>query len=121
MAVPFATQQLIRIVTEKVIENIVARQQGRGLPALVEPATVDPSVPVVGVDPNAFNQLVRHVAQVESELKALQEKHAALEEKMRRLQQRWGWQTMLRVVVMVAVAFVLGAILAYGAHLGGWY
>lgn len=121
MAVPFATQQLIRIVTEKVIENIVARQQSRGLPALAEPTTGDPSVPVVGVDPNAFNQLVRHVSQVESELKALKEKHTALDEKMRRMQQRWGWRTMFRVVVAVTVAFALGAVLAYAAHLGGWY
>ena len=120
MAVPFVSQQLIRIVTEKVLENLMARQQARGLPAVVERPT-DPEAPVVGVDPSAFNQLVRYVGHLEGELNALKEQHVALENKFRRLEQRWGWQTMARVVVALVVAFLLGMLLAYAAHLGGWY
>ncbi|MBI2941894.1 MAG: hypothetical protein HYY04_15805 [Chloroflexi bacterium] len=115
MAVPFATQQLIRLVTEKVIENVM-RQVPRALPSGPE---VSPSG--VPVDAAEFSRLVRYVGALEEDLKQLNSRSEALEAKIARLERRWSWRTMFRVVVAVAVSFVLGAAVTFAAHLGGWY
>lgn len=114
MALPYATNALIRIVTDKVLEN-VARQMGRpGTDAQVALQAPPPDLAA------ALNSLNAGLVQLQRELAALEDRLDGVERRMAQMQRRWGWTAMAKVVLAVAVAFILGFAMAQLLRLGGW-
>lgn len=115
MALPFATSQLVRYVTDRVLENVMKQ--------LSRPASGESMAALQAAQPDlaaVIGSLNASLVQVQRELTALEERFERLERRMGRLEKRFGWRTLAKVVLAVVVAFVMGFVLAQLLRLGGW-
>ena len=120
MALPYARSQLVRYLTEKVVENVTKQlsQQQASQHALPSPETG--SAPVSSPD---LQRLVESInaafAQTYEQIEALEARMDQVERQAGLLERRWGWQSMAKVVVAVALAFALGFVAWQLVHLAG--
>jgi hypothetical protein len=105
LAANFVTAQVIRIVTEKVMEN-VARQMGR--PPTGAPPALQAPPDVMAILSGMHQQLV----QTQSAVEALEARIVAAETTAEAIQRRWGWPLWAAMVGSVFVAFALGFVAA---------
>ncbi len=115
MALPYATSALIRIVTDKVLEN-VAKQMTKSTPS-PNTAALQAASPDLAAVIGSLNQ---GLLRLQSQLDELETRLDRLDRRMNRLEKRWGWIALGRVVVFVALAFVVGFVVAQMLRLGGW-
>lgn len=109
MALPYAKNQLVRYLTGKVIENVTkqiaaqtASQQELVAP---EPGTAAPANLDIAKLVDSINAAF---AQTYEQIEALEARVEQVDRRFSRLERRWGWMAMVRVVVVVVVAFLLG-------------
>ena len=111
MALPYAKSQLVRYLTSKVIENVskeIAQQT-----TARQPAAAAESEPTAIATPE-LRRLVDSInsafAQTYEQIEALEARIDQADRRTRRLEQRWSWQMMVRIVLAVVIAFVLGLV-----------
>jgi len=113
------TAQAIRIITEKVMENVAKqiRQQQPDSPALLN------SPPdVMSVLAGMHQQLVQTqaaLASVSSRLEELESEVTSLNSRAASIESRWGWKLWAAIVGAVFLAFGLGLVTASVLRLFG--
>ena len=116
MALPYATSQLVRYLTDKMLDNVTKQLQQRSGTA------TDETPPRLG--PPELIEIVGHinaaVVKLDADFQAMSQQVAALDKRVKRMEGRWGTWALVRVVLFVALAFALGFVLAWLLKLGGW-
>lgn len=120
MALPYARKQLVQYLTGKVIENVTKQiadkavaQLPQAAPESGETAAASPDVARLVDSINvAFSQTYEQIEALEARIDAVDRRFA-------RLERRWAWTAMVRVVVAVVVAFLLGFAAYQLLHLAG--
>jgi hypothetical protein len=99
------TSQVIRIVTEKVMENISrqVRQQHGETPAML---SAPPDVMAV------LSAMHQQIVQTQGALAALAARIDEIEARAEAVEHRWGWPLWGAIVGAVALAFLLGFVAA---------
>ena len=126
MAVPFATQQIIRIVTDKVLEQVMKQvTQRQPAAAITEPP---PALPSGAPDQSAnlqnlmpiLERFNAAIIQLQNELEDREQRLVRLENRLSRFEKRWGWTAFVKIAAVVFAACLFG--LAFGEllRLGGW-
>lgn len=116
MAVPFARAALMKYVTDLVVETVAKQLQQRA-------AATQDAAALQAAGPDAAQLVARlnaSILQLQHELAALEERMDRVDKRMSRLEKRWNWQAMVRVVLAVVVAFILGFAMYHLFRLGGW-
>ncbi len=120
MALPYARKQLVQYLTGKVIENVtkqIAQQAATQLPQTTpesgEATVANPDIARLVDSINAA------FAQTYEQIEALEARIEQVDRRFTRLERRWAWTAMVRVVVAVVVAFILGLAAYQLLHLAG--
>ncbi len=120
MALPYARKQLVQYLTGKVIENVTkqiadkaAAQLPQAAPATGGGAATSPDVARLVDSINAA------FAQTYEQIEALEARIELVDRRFTRLERRWAWMAMVRVVVAVVVAFLLGLAAYQLLHVAG--
>jgi hypothetical protein len=120
VALPYARKQLVQYLTGKVIQNVtkqIAEQAASQLPQAApesgEAAAASPDVARLVDSINAA------FAQTYEQIEALEARIDLVDRRFSRLERRWAWTAMARVVVAVVVAFVLGLVAYQLFHMAG--
>ena len=122
MALPYAKSQLVRYLTEKVMENVtkqIAVQTSQATQAALaapKPGTAAASSPDVAKLVESINAAF---AQTYEQIEALEARIEQVDRRMGSMEERWGWKSMAKVVFAVALAFVLGLVAFQLLHLAG--
>lgn len=111
MALPFARSKLVRYLTSKVIEN-VTREITQAATSQQLPAAPE-SDSTMAANPD-LHRLVESInaafAQTYEQIEALEARIDLAERRMARFERRWGWRMIVKIVVAVVIAFVLGLV-----------
>lgn len=111
MALPFARSKLVRYLTSKVIEN-VTREITQAATSQQLPAAPE-SDSTMAANPD-LHRLVESInaafAQTYEQIEALEARIDQAERRMARFERRWGWRMIVKIVVAVVIAFVLGLV-----------
>lgn len=124
MAVPFATAQLVRYVTDKVLENVTRQLQQRSASKLLAAGQETDEAVLRQVTPElmeAIGQLNTNLIKLRNDLQDLREDVSELDTRLTRMEGRWGFYALLRVLLIVTLAFVLGIGFAQLLRWGGWF
>ena len=122
MALPYARSQLVRYLTEKVMENVTKQiaeqtsQTPQAALAAPKPGTAAPSSPDIAKLVESINAAF---AQTYEQIEALEARLEQVDRRMGSMEERWGWKSMAKVVFAVALAFVLGLVAYQLLHLAG--
>ncbi len=120
MALPYARKQLVQYLTGKVIENVTKQIADQAAAQLPQPAAESGETAVANPD---LARLVESInaafAQTYEQIEALEARIDEVDRKFTRLERRWAWTAMVRVVVAVVVAFLLGLAAYQLLHLAG--
>lgn len=109
MVLPLARAQLVRYLTDRVLENVMQRLAQR-TPALV-----------AGEDaPAGLETLLPALQALQADLQATQARLQTLEARLARLERRYGWRFFVRILAALLVAFLLGFLLALSLKMIGW-
>jgi hypothetical protein len=112
LAAQFLTAQVIRIVTEKVMENVSRqlRQQQSDAPALLN-APPDMMSVLTGMHQQLM-QTQAMLAAVATRLSEVEEHVTELDGRTASIESRWGWKLWAAIVGSLALTFALGFIAA---------
>ncbi|HUE75621.1 MAG TPA: hypothetical protein VMP10_02235 [Chloroflexota bacterium] len=112
----FASAQVIKMITEKVMDNVsrqLTERQGS-----VTAKTLAPPEEIVA------EMVATHVRRNLADLNARMESTAALAERtdarMTRLERQWNWVMVLRIGSIVLLALVIGFAIGVLARASGW-
>lgn len=114
----YARSQLVKYLTDKVIEN-VSKQVGRAdapaptidsLDATTQPDLAD----VIAALRNSVIELNKDIQTLDGQV----QKNNA---RMTRLEKRWSIGALAKVYLYVTASFLSGGLLAYLLHWGGWF
>ncbi len=112
MAAQFLTAQAIRIVTEKVMENVMRqlRQQQPEAPALLN-APPDTMSILTGMHQQLM-QTQAMLAAVATRLSEVEGRFSDLDRRTESIERRWGWKLWTAIVGSIVLAFALGFVAA---------
>ncbi len=113
MVTNLVTGQVIRYVTERVIENL-ARQAGRNL------GDAGSGVSNGLVDMAVTAQINGRLGELNEGLEQISERMAQLEARLHEVEAKTGWQYTLRLTVGIVVGIAVGFGAASLGHLAGW-
>ena len=116
MALPYATSQIIRIVTDKVLDNVMKQMAKQQAAAVETPALPAPPSDVASMV-ELFNSTI---VRLQNEVDTLEERLQRLERRQNRLEKRWSWANFGKMTLAAVVICALGFLLAQMFRLGGW-
>lgn len=105
------TSQVIRLVTERVIENL-SRQAGRAVGSEAAPSDVS----VIA----ALAQLNGRLNTLDSQIDRLDQQLRHYDERIGTVERRVGWRSTVRQTIGVVCGVALGFGAAIAAHVLGW-
>ena len=118
MAIPYATSTLVRYLTDKMLDSVAKQLQQRAPGVAIDDAPAQLASP-------ALIEIIGHMnaslIKLDEDLQALTTRVNAIDARVTRMEGRWGMWALIRVALIVALAFVVGFGLAWLLHLGGWY
>jgi hypothetical protein len=113
----FASAQVIKMITEKVMDNVsrqLAERQGH----------VTPTAAPVPPEEIVAQMVAMHVQRNLADMAAQMESTAALAERtdarMTRLERQWNWLMVLRIGSIVLLALLVGIAIGVLARASGW-
>lgn len=122
MAWPYATSQIIRIVTDKVLEQVMRqmsqKQQAATATALLEAPQAMPSGTSDLV--SILERFNANIIQLQTELNALDDRLSRMERRLNRFEKRWGWLAVVKIGLVVFAACLFGVGFGELLRLGGW-
>ena len=122
MALPYATQQIVRLVTDKVLEQVMRQMAQRQVATAV--AEAPPALPSgAPVAPDVMPILERFnaaIIQLQNELEEREARLARLEKRLSRFEKRWGWMAVAKIGLVVFAACLFGIGFGELLRLGGW-
>ena len=113
----FASAQVIRIITDKVLENVSRQMTTRTGSAEAQT--------IAQVDPELIARLVaRHFEVNAGELierfDSVASKTDRVDARLTKLERRWGWRMLFRFASIVVLAVLVGFVVGVLARSGGW-
>src|SRR5450759_2118 len=93
----------MRYLTDKVIENVAKTVSRPALKRAQQEAALATAAPDVAEVVNALNQAM---IQIQTELNSLDSRIARVDRRMTRLEKRWGWIAMFRVVLALSLIHI---------------
>ncbi len=120
MALPYARKQLVQYLTGKVIENVTKQIADQASAQLPQPAQESGEGTAASPDlARLVDSINAAFAQTYEQIEALEARIDEVDRKFTRLERRWAWTAMVRVIVAVVVAFLLGIAAYQLLHLAG--
>jgi hypothetical protein len=126
LALPFATQQIIRVVTDKVLEQVMKQMSQRqgatavaDLPAALPSGSPDQTGSMANLMPilERFNAAI---LELQNELEDRNQRLVRLEKRLGRFEKRWGWTAIVKITAAVFAACLFGVAFGELLRLGGW-
>jgi hypothetical protein len=121
VALPYATSQIIRIVTDKVLDQVMKQMAQKQTAAAAPQLLEAPAMPSNAQDLIAIlDRFNSGMLQLKNELDELDARLARMERRLNRFEKRWGWQAVAKIGLVVFAACLFGVGFGELLRLGGW-